>query len=151
MENHSNLDRIFYDILTIITLNNAQNDFNFQKSLFNSMNSQKYPIINILTKIEIGKWYFSENSSKNNCFSNFNILHENHIFKKDFLMIYLINNYNGIFLNYNLDKFSVIFFQNPANQPINQFLNISNKNLNLIYYGNSLIEALETISTKMIK
>lgn len=66
-------------------------------------------------------------------------------------MIYLINNYNGIFLNYNLDKFSVIFFQNPANQPINQFLNISNKNLNLIYYGNSLIEALETISTKMIK
>lgn len=151
MENHFNLDRIFYDILTIITLNNAQNDFNFQKSLFNSMNNQKYPIINILTKIEIGKWYFSENSSENNCFSNFNILHENHIFKKDFLMIYLINNYNGIFLNYNLDKFSVIFFQNPANQPINQFLNISNKNLKLIYYGNSLIEALETISTKMIK
>lgn len=147
MENHSNLDRIFYDILTIITLNNAQNDFNFQKSLFNSMNNQKYPIINILTKIEIGKWYFSEN----NFFSNFNILHENHIFKKDFLMIYLINNYNGIFLNYNLDKFSVIFFKNPANQPINQFLNISNKNLNLIYYGNSLIEALETISIKMIK
>lgn len=147
MENHSNLDRIFYDILTIITLNNAQNDFNFQKSLFNSMNNQRYPIINILTKIEIGKWYFSEN----NFFSNFNILHENHIFKKDFLMIYLINNYNGIFLNYNLDKFSVIFFKNPANQPINQFLNISNKNLNLIYYGNSLIEALETISIKMIK
>lgn len=45
MEHHSNLDRIFKYILTIITLNNAQNDFNFQKLLFNSMNSQNTQLL----------------------------------------------------------------------------------------------------------
>lgn len=127
-------------------------DMKFRKALHIADKPiEKYSTYTITLEIEKQYWYISENRKASTTYHNFkpfNIYNN----EKDFVMVYLIDEFSGIFIKRSQNVFNVISFINKK-EPINGILSnvkLKNCNIKLLVTSNNFEEAFE-IANKFIK